>query len=482
MQISNWRFLVILALFIPFLTEDIAAGTSRESPGQVWQVGANRWDTAQEQRFAEWMEKTITEDFFIRYKIPVDCADVPYALRWIYARIAHLPAAVTTGDGHLLGHWSTAWSGLPTAKEWYRDRRFRQSLLAVLQKTTTETLPLDTYPIRIANGSVAAGAVFIGEGHSGIVGRIVYDGSTYSPVQTWEATLPIRVTKLRQRNYFASWTDSEASNGLVRFRWPVLAGGRWQLLSDREHPYYSLEQYSRVFCRPGEPFDQAVARRIDPTPYDPAKRVRLIIDSIHRYLLERVALVQAGFKHCRRGNCPEGSTLWEEYSTPGRDDVISFQITHLQRLIKEHGLDNEGLAITMETMVIPINAGQTVTVQHVVQNRLWLSHNPGDSIDARWGLSKCDMIRSQIQSSLVALDFSEQRYRSTDPLYADRRHEQTMSKLMWLQNQGKIAGCIGLPHLPLEEAVPLPVSASPQLPVSERSPRSPPPLQIRVSQ
>ncbi len=90
------------------------------------------------------MEKTVTEDFFIRYDIPVDCADVPYALRWIYARIAHLPAAATNEDGRLFGHWSTAWGHLPASQDWFRDQRFRRALLSMLEETSTKTIPADT--------------------------------------------------------------------------------------------------------------------------------------------------------------------------------------------------------------------------------------------------------------------------------------------------------------------------------------------------
>lgn len=452
MLTTNWRFLIFLAFFTPILIENsVMAGTMRESPGQVWQVGTQRWDVIQEQRFAHWIEKNITDDFFIRHNIPVDCADVPYALRWIYARIAHLPAAVTTADGYLLGHWSTAWSKLPTGKEWYRDRRFRQSLLAILQNTSTRTLPLDTYPIRIAPESLSAGSVFIDDGHSGIVGNIVVDGSTYSPVQTWEATLPRKVTRLRQRNYFGTLVDIDTGTGLVRFRWPILADGRWQYLPSREHPYYSLEQYSNTFCHDGEPFDEAVARRIDPKPYNPAKRARLIIDSIYRYLLERVELVNEGFRHCRQNKCPEGSTLWEAYSTPARDDMLDFEITHLQRLIRDNALNQANLAKTMQGMVIPIAAGQMVTMQYVLQNHVWLSHDPNDTVEARWGLEKCDMIRSRMRNALGDLNFTEQRYRNTDPEYANRCRKYTMDELRWLQEQGQSAGCDDLQPLPRKE-------------------------------
>ena len=95
-------------------------------------MGDRRWTVEEEIRYGKWVEKNITEDFFIRYKIPIDCADVPYAVRWIYARIAHLPAAATTKDGKLIGHWSTEWGKLPTHPEWHKDIRFRKALLHML--------------------------------------------------------------------------------------------------------------------------------------------------------------------------------------------------------------------------------------------------------------------------------------------------------------------------------------------------------------
>src|SRR4030043_721165 len=85
-----------------------------ESPDQVWEVGDRRWTVEEEHRFGKWVDETITEDFFIRSKIPTDCADAVYAIRGIYARINHLPAAVTTKDGRLIGHWSTDWKNFPT--------------------------------------------------------------------------------------------------------------------------------------------------------------------------------------------------------------------------------------------------------------------------------------------------------------------------------------------------------------------------------
>lgn len=448
------RSLTLLTCLLFCWAGELMAKTVENSPSQVWQVREGSWDVTEELRFAVWVEKTISEDFFIRYDIPVDCADVPYAIRWIYARIAHLPAAATALDGRLFGHWSTAWAYLPTNPDWCRDQRFRMALLHLLAETSTKTLPADTYPIRIAPDSVLAGTVFIGDGHAGIVGRIVLDGSMYSPIQTWEATLPAKVAKLRQNSFYSGLPDLNAGTGLVHFRWPVFTDGRWEYLPRQEQPLYSTEQYSPGFSRTGELFDEAVARRIDSAPYDPAKKIRLIIGSIYRYLEERVAVVQAGYRSCRRGNCAEGSALWEVHSTPGRDDMIGFEIEHLLKIIKVHRLNEKAVQKAMEGMILSIDAGQTVTLNYVVQNYLWLSHDPGDSIEARWGLRKCDMIRTRMKNALQAQDFVEQKYRATDPDYADYGRSLRLTDLRWLQEEGIRAGCDNLLSLPQLQQLP----------------------------
>ncbi|SHO43602.1 hypothetical protein [Desulfopila aestuarii] len=462
MQTTNRRLVLFFILLLALVAGAIPVTTIGESAGQVWQVGAKRWSVAEENHFAQWVEASINEDFFIRHNIAIDCADVPYAVRWIYARIAHLPAAVTTEDGLLFGNWSTAFSYLPTAKEWYRDRRFRQSLLHILELTSTKTLPQDTYPIRISAGSLTAGAIFLHDGHAGIIGRIVTDGSTYSPVQTWEATLPRKITQLRQRNYFGTDIEHEQGTGLLRFRWPQFNSGRWLYFAVEQEPFFSLEQYSSDFCKIGESFDDAIARRIDPKPRSPAKRVHLIIDSIYRYLLDRVKLVQTGFAYCRKNGCPEGSSSWEIYSTPSRDEKIGLEIYYLKKLIVDNGLDAKTLEREMAQRTIPITMERTITLLDVIHDSAWLSHDPNDSIEARWGVTKCEMILKEIRNALVDLDFAEQRYRSTDPAYADRLREKTMYKIERLHDEEQRSSCFDLPpgrSKNLSRQPPLPISA-----------------------
>ncbi len=411
-------------LLIPFLVVFLSlpsfAQNVKESSLQVWKVGGHRWTVEEEHRFATWVEENITEDFFIRYKIPVDCADVPYAVRWIYARIAHLPAAATTKDGQLIGHWSTEWGRLPTHSEWYKDLRFRKALLHMLSETTTRTLPSDTYPVRIDRDSITPGTAFlVTESHSGIIGCVVLDGSTAHPLQTWEATTPVKLQKINKRDFLTTRPESTIYSGLIKFRWPIFENGHWKYLAVHEHPFYSLEQYSPSFSEGYTDFMEAVAKRIDPTDYDPWDKMEKVLNNTVRYVKERIPIVLEGFQRCHKGGCSEGSDLWEIYSTPGRDGYIILLMDHLHHLVELNHLDNDTVRDMMEGISIPIQKGQSVTFYYLYQNYLWLSPNPEDSIEARWGLKKCDIILSQLQSAHNSMDFIERAYRKEDPKYAD---------------------------------------------------------------
>lgn len=417
----------LIPLLILFSSIPSFAQTMKESPLQIWKVGGRRWTVEEEHRFGTWVEKNITEDFFIRYKIPVDCADVPYAVRWIYARIAHLPAAATTKDGQLIGHWSTEWGKLPAHPEWYKDLRFRKALLCMLSETTTRTLPSDTYPVRIDPDAITPGTVFlVTESHSGIIGRVVLDGSTAHPLQTWEATTPVKLQKMNKRNFLTTRPESTIYSGLIKFRWPIFENGHWKYLSPEDHPFYSLEQYSPDFSEGYTDFVEAVARRIDPTDYDPWDKMEKVLDNTVQYVKERIPIVLEGFRRCHKGGCSEGSDRWEVHSTPGRDGYIILLMDHLHHLIELNHLDNDAARGMMEGIVIPIQKGQSVTFYHLYQNYLWLSPNPEDSVEARWGLRKCDMIVSQMRSAHNCMDFIEKTYRKQDPKYADFSTDQQL--------------------------------------------------------
>ena len=416
------RLILIFLAAYASMTTFAFCHDSHESDSQVWKVGQRQWTIQEEHNYGKWVETNITEDFFIRHEIPVDCADVPYAIRWIYARISHLPAAATTGGNRLIGHWSRDWGHLPTNITWYKDRRFRAALMAMLSTTSTRTLPYDTYPVRIAADSVTPGTIFlITEAHSGIVSHIVMDGSTTHPVQTFEASLPTRVQKLHLRNFISPDPDPDHLSGLIKFRWPIERGNRWDYLPVKEHPFYSEEQYSPAFADGyGGDYLEAVAKRIDPKVYDPNEKTKRVINTLIRRLKERIPIVLDGNKKCHEIRCPEGSRLWEIHSTPERDEFINVMIDHLEEIIRENHLDRDAVLDKMEKIRLQISPHRFITIQHVFQNSKWLSSDPEATIDARWGLDKCGIIAIHLKSARESIAFIRERYGETDPHFAER--------------------------------------------------------------
>ena len=394
---------------------------SHESDSQLWRVGQNRWTVHEEDNYSKWIESNVADDFFIRHDIRVDCADVPYALRWIYARIHHLPAAATTVDNRLIGHWSTDWKQIPADENWENDRRFRAALLYMIYRTSTRTLPMDTYPVRITADSVKAGTTYLVPGnHAGIVCQIVKDGSTTHPVQTYEANLPTRIQSLFLRNFSLPAPGHNRVAGFVKFRWPIKTGDGWRYLPVKEHPFYSEEQYSPAFTKGYADYSEAVGKRIDPKAYAPYEKAEKIINTLTGRLKERIPIVLTGNKKCHEISCPEGSRFWEIYSTPARDEFINVMADHLDEIIRKNRLDRDAIMDKMAMIRLQISPDRVVTLLHVFQNVKWLSSDPKATIEARWGLDKCGIIANQLKSARESISFIQKKYRGTDARFAQQ--------------------------------------------------------------
>ncbi|MBS3917987.1 MAG: hypothetical protein KG012_03765 [Deltaproteobacteria bacterium] len=454
--------LLVLSLILLISTPSFCQ-TLSESTDQIWEVGDRRWTIEEERRFEKWVEETITEDFFIPYKIPTDCADAVYAIRWIYARIAHLPAAATTKDGKLVGHWSTDWKHLPTHPEWHQDKRFRAVLFYLFPRTWTGTLPLDTYPVRISTDSVTPGTLFLEtESHTGMIRRVFLDGSQTHPLQTWESALPVKVQKLSMKYFFSARPDFRTGSGLVKFRWPVFENGKWGYLPVKEHPFYSEEQYTLAFSQGHAGFAEAVARRIDPTHYPPEEKLVKVLGTLNRYLKERARIVLEGYRQCQNDGCVEGSEGWELHHTSGRDGMIISLMDHLSQVIGSNHLDQEKIKKRMEAVSIKISENRSISLYDIYQNHLWFSPHPSDSIEARWGLKKCEMIQAQTLATNKSIAFIEKTYRKKDPQYADFSIRQQRHLLARLSEEWNRSEC--------KEPLPILAKKDPVLPHPKKSP------------
>jgi hypothetical protein len=218
----------------------------------------------------------------------------------------------------------------------------------------------------------------------------------------------------------------------VKFRWTLFENGEWKYLSGKEHPFYSEEQYNPAFYKRNADFVEAVAKRIDPTEYNPMEKVAKVVETTTRFLKERVPIVLAGYQQCVSGGCTEGSDLWEIHNTLSRDGMIILLMDHLSRIIESNHLDKKMVKEMMESIPINITKNHSVTFYDVYQNCSWFSPHPKDSIETRWGLKKCEMILTQIRTAKDCIAFIERIYGKKDPKYADfsiRQQQEILRRL-----------------------------------------------------
>jgi hypothetical protein len=195
-----------------------------------------------------------------------------------------------------------------------------------------------------------------------------------------------------------------------------------------------------------------VGRRIDPRNYTSTEKMARVMDTITRFLRERVPIVQEGYQQCRNGGCPEASELWEIHSTPGRDGMILSLMDHLSQIIESNHLDKKMIKGMMEAIPIDISENRSVTLYQVYQNHLWFSPHPEDSIEARWGLKKCEMIYAQTRTTKDSIAFIERAYRKRDPKYADFSIRQQQQILQRLSREWTRSECTEPPQTPKKKA------------------------------
>ena len=129
--------------------------------------------------------------------------------------------------------------------------------------------------------------------------------------------------------------------------------------------------------------------------------------------------------------------MWEAYSTPLRDRKIRLLFWYLDRLLEQNHVDSKPLLAKMENVKFDIGNKRTIDLLHIYKNREWLSYDPDDSIEMRWGLAKCAMIRSRLRTLQESIHFVEAHYGESDPAYARRiiaQYEEERGRLKQEEN------------------------------------------------
>jgi hypothetical protein len=121
--------------------------------------------------------------------------------------------------------------------------------------------------------------------------------------------------------------------------------------------------------------------------------------------------------------------------------MIVLLMDHLSQIIESSPLDKKRVKGMMEAIPIEISENRSITFYEVYQNNLWLSPHPGDSIEARWGLRKCEMIHAQTRTATNSVAFIERTYRKRDPRYADFAIRQQQHILRRLREEWTRSKC-----------------------------------------
>lgn len=364
---------------------------------QIW-VAYNQWNAHWEREYSKWVEQNLTKDFFSKYNIKTDCADVVIGLRWIFARINSLPAMNTlTGSGNYFGNMSMKkdWRGLPRAFEWHQDMVFRNALEYVMRNTYTRSLKQDSYPIAINKETMTAGAhhlEFHSEGgHAMIVNEVKVTKGLFggTKLTTMDSTLPRKVRDLKTKKYNYGLIPQFGS-GFLRMRWPVFVDGYWELTFPEDHPDYSEEQYDQDFTREYGSFAQAIKGRISGINRISNSAFRTMLTDLRKEIEFRASIVQQGSEECAVKNCAPGTEGWQEWSTPVRDHRLMGLIIGALN-IAELNKRNDQLMETWDKFInrtVKLRNRKWVRISKILNifEKQKYGSDPRMSLEMRWGL------------------------------------------------------------------------------------------------
>jgi hypothetical protein len=363
----------------------------------LWKV-TQSWSWEWEKRYAEWIRNEVDLDFFVKHQLANDCADVAFALRWIFARNHGLPAANRlAGSGVLFTQDSMLpeWAKLPSHADWSQDRRFRAALEYFLNLTYTQTLRRDSYPIEISPESFMPGAHHLSlpgsGGHTWIVKGTDFSPTSTQPIEMMASTVPREVRVLDRLGFWRLLQPEEAKDGLLRFRWPVKTMGQWDLAPEDSHPRFSREQYLPEFVKGYSSFAEAVLLKLIPN-MDFVARLEGGVEEIRTQFGMRKDVVARGYEACKASGCAEDSKAYDDWSTFSRDKRIQEVATQLKLIALNVGeVLPKVKAAWSRLSDAPILSldGEVYSLKEVLLawEQATYSSDPRHSVQTRWGVA-----------------------------------------------------------------------------------------------
>jgi len=361
--------------------------------GSVW-TARNEWNADWELKYSQWVADNIDADFFVRIRMETDCADVPYLVRWIFARIHSLPQGCHDRFGNVFGHWCTDFSRLPRSQDWKRDDRFMAALARVNEMSQSRSFPFDTYPIAVLPeaGYLRPGAVVNDEHHSRTITEV--DRRSFFPIITSASTLPpqVRPLTVEMLNRDCEF-DAAEGYGICNFNWwrRNAADGRWETVPDEQMPGYSLEQFTLVNKVEEEHLALHLQNLYAYKVEDPNQALQEMMADLHSAVQTRLDVVDRGWANYRGNRGSKGDTTSDDYdffSTNQRDARIKNKFYNLSQFVKRGYFAEDELNNRLAKETFRLSSGKELTfleLGYSVQHKL-LSPEPWDPPERRWGM------------------------------------------------------------------------------------------------
>jgi len=356
------------------------------------------WSEEWEDKYAQWVAAEVPTTFFKDLNLLVDCADVVYALRFIFSRIHQLRFGVRlAGSGILFTHaaYDSRWSKLPTDEDWKKDQRFLKALNFLLENTYTKSLLDDSYPVKVTPEYITPGTHFldfttyVNAAHTWIVFKTPQSAPEERALIMACASQPRQTWVLMTTPFLDSATEMpQARGGFMRLRWINAQGTA--LVSAPKMPGYSLEQFSPEFISEQGSLGLSTQFRISSTP-DIELLFHHHLDGILQSLQARSYLVLNAQFNCtgtRTTECAPGSQRYDDYSTPSRDRRLANHIAVARELMRRYGAPLQRIWANW-TKITPVTVqGRNLRMSEIIE--IWdqqkFSSDPRDSVLRRWGL------------------------------------------------------------------------------------------------
>jgi hypothetical protein len=323
-SLAAWTYVVALSLSFASSTAGAA----------VW-VTKNTWSEHWESKFADWVEKQWHPEVYSNPASPyvgheTDCADACYDMRVVFAYEQGLPFVVNarSGDGSRISNEMRTWDHLP------QESRLKAFLAYLHDRTSSETIADDTYPIAMNRENFKPGLIYLQpKSHCFQVIKI----SEYGVPSTLSSTVPRVARELYLEQNFPAFVPADNRgyrDGYRRFRWPEHIG-----LPVNQVPGFSDEQYRLAESKGNHyiSFTDSLLERFGSRREPAPMRAQRFMYNLCYYARQRVEIVQGALDHLGRVQSSGRQCLtpseYYDHSTDSRDRRLKDYFLFVRELI-----------------------------------------------------------------------------------------------------------------------------------------------------